>query len=139
MAKYEITKNVEAVKLNKRTGIPLTEPAVTIPYGAILDNVEEVGDFFKFNYLTDRYQFKKDVVKGAILPLGNAPAMEGSPVAEAAGEPAVLKPLLAFESLRVKGSAALSRAKVPGGWLVMSGGGITFVPDAGHGWDGGSL
>ena len=37
------------------------------------------------------------------------------------------------------------RAKVPGGWLVVSqfhiGGahGLAFVPDPGHGWDGGSL
>jgi hypothetical protein len=37
------------------------------------------------------------------------------------------------------------RARIPGGWLVLSqfhiGGahGLTFVPDPGHIWDGGSL
>ena len=34
------------------------------------------------------------------------------------------------------------RAKVPGGWLVLvmhNTSGITFYPDPGHEWDGGSL
>jgi len=37
------------------------------------------------------------------------------------------------------------RARVPGGWLVYvhldpdCGGGVTFYPDPGHKWDGGSL
>ena len=35
------------------------------------------------------------------------------------------------------------RAKVPGGWLVdcrvVEGGGLTFVPDPNHEWDGGTL
>jgi|OpeIllAssembly_1097287.scaffolds.fasta_scaffold2812613_2 hypothetical protein len=38
---------------------------------------------------------------------------------------------------------ALFRAKVPGGWLVMSNHGtessLAFVPDAAHAWDGNSL
>jgi hypothetical protein len=38
----------------------------------------------------------------------------------------------------------VSKAKVPGGWLVSSwssdgGSGITFVPDLGHKWDGKNL
>ena len=35
-------------------------------------------------------------------------------------------------------TAWLFRAKVPGGWL-MAGGGMTFVPDPKHAWDGSSL
>ncbi len=38
--------------------------------------------------------------------------------------------------------SSVCRAKVPGGWLIWaingSGGGITFLPDAKHEWDGSS-
>ena len=48
---------------------------------------------------------------------------------------------------RWKASAArnVSRAKIPGGWLVclesgsVRSSGLTFVPDPNHEWDGGSL
>jgi hypothetical protein len=33
----------------------------------------------------------------------------------------------------------MQRAKVAGEWLVSNGYGITFVPDAGHQWNGGSV
>jgi hypothetical protein len=145
MAKYEVTKTVEAAKLNPRTGIPLAGHAVTLPYGAIIDNVEEVGDYYKFSYLSERYQMKIDAVRGALAPLGGAadrpPVAEpadvpatASPVAAESGPP---KPLLNFEPLRSRFS--LSRAKVPGGWLVVNGSGVAFVPDSGHTWDGGSI
>jgi len=54
-------------------------------------------------------------------------------------------PKLKFEKLDVDGtlSARLSRAKVPGGWLLIamtnSGGGLTFYSDPQHKWDGSSL
>ena len=54
-------------------------------------------------------------------------------------------PKLKFEKLDVDGtlSARLSRAKVPGGWLLIamtnSGGGLTFYSDPQYKWDGGSL
>ncbi len=39
--------------------------------------------------------------------------------------------------------ASVQRAKVPGGWLVVTalitGGGMTFYPDPEHRWDGSSL
>ena len=39
--------------------------------------------------------------------------------------------------------ATISRSKILGGWLVYAGfseqGGVTFVPDPQHQWDGGSL
>ncbi|UJF25036.1 hypothetical protein L0B52_02525 [Suttonella sp. R2A3] len=37
--------------------------------------------------------------------------------------------------------ASLYRSPVPGGWLISSGedGGVTFIPDAEHQWDGYSL
>lgn len=31
------------------------------------------------------------------------------------------------------------RSKIPGGWLVRSGEGVTFVPDPDHKWNGHSL
>jgi hypothetical protein len=44
---------------------------------------------------------------------------------------------------RVGAHPEISRAKVPGGWLVVfrsgSGGGLTFVPDSEHHWDGKTL
>ena len=33
----------------------------------------------------------------------------------------------------------MTRAKVPGGWLLTDGDGMTFYPDPQHQWDGGSL
>ncbi len=51
-----------------------------------------------------------------------------------------------------RGKFQIWRAKIPGGWLVTTGfhfsvganaaaggNGVTFVPDPGHNWDGGSL
>jgi len=53
-------------------------------------------------------------------------------------------PKLKFEKLDVDAlSARVNRAKIPGGWLVISisssGGGVTFYPDPQHKWDGGSV
>jgi hypothetical protein len=54
-------------------------------------------------------------------------------------------PKVKFEKLDVGGglSLRLSRAKIPGGWLVIaisnSGGGFTFYSDPQHKWDGNSL
>jgi hypothetical protein len=146
MAKYELTKSVEAVKLNPRTGASLGQHAITLPYGAIIDNVEEVGDYYKFSYLSERYQMKVAAAQGALSPLGGGserpPVTEmgsGSTTAAAAPvEAGPPKPLLSFETLRSRG-LSLSRAKVPGGWLVVNGSGVAFVPDSEHAWDGGSV
>ncbi|MBL8215674.1 MAG: hypothetical protein JNK87_33440 [Bryobacterales bacterium] len=150
MAKYEVTKLVEAAKLNKRTGIPLVGPPTTIPYGAIISDVEEDGDDYKFSYMTERYQARRDTVAGAFhLLQGVAPSTAPmapvppppSPAAVAAAPAPVAddRPLLDFQSLRVKGAGALSRARVPGGWLVSTAYAVTFVPDPQHEWDGGSV
>ena len=54
-------------------------------------------------------------------------------------------PKLKFEKLDVGStlSARVSRAKIPGGWLLIvtsnSGGGLTFYSDPQHKWDGSSL
>jgi len=53
-------------------------------------------------------------------------------------------PKIKFEKLDVGTlGARLSRAKIPGGWLLIatsnSGGGLTFCADPQHKWDGNSL
>lgn len=57
--------------------------------------------------------------------------------------------MLTFESIETQSKFAginISRAKVPGGWLVMAVsvtiptfGNVAFVPDVDHTWDGSSL
>ena len=55
--------------------------------------------------------------------------------------------LLVFEKVPTKGfkldaiGTHIRRAQIPGGWLVVlrDTGGITFVPDPKHEWDGGSV
>src|ERR1700752_2893768 len=85
MAKYEVTKSVEAVKLHPRTGASLGQHPITLPYGAIIENVEESGDYYKFSYLTERYQMKIAASQGALSPLGGA--ADRPPMAESAAWP----------------------------------------------------
>ena len=56
MAKFELTKTIEATKLNKRTMRPLGPDKVTIPYGAILTDITEDRDRRKFFYLGEPYE-----------------------------------------------------------------------------------
>ena len=100
--------------------------------------------------MTERYQARRDTVAGAFhllqglasatAPTAPAPPPPTPAVADAAPTPvADDRPLLDFQSLRVKGAGALSRARVPGGWLVSTAYAVTFVPDPQHEWDGGSV
>ncbi|HAX43897.1 MAG TPA: hypothetical protein PLF84_15105 [Bryobacteraceae bacterium] len=157
--KYRVTKMVEARRLNPNSGIPLTEPPTALPFGAMLDNVREERDVFKFTYLGKPYQCLQTILRPAMEPFGAAPAkaaavveeddggveetVVSSPVAVvAAPVPAVVAADAAFQWETVATShGAILRAKVPGGWLVMTGRGtgLAFVPDAGHKWDGATL
>jgi hypothetical protein len=56
MAKLELTKSIEAVKLNKRTMRPLGPQKFTIPFGAILENMVEDRDMRQFFYLGEPYE-----------------------------------------------------------------------------------
>lgn len=137
MSKYEVSKTVEAVKLNKRTGAPLGQHPISLPFGAIIEQLEESGDFFLFTYMSERYRMRKDNVKGAIHAI---PALAPAPAPRSESEPApqeLPKPALVFEKLN--STPALSRARISGGWLVCSHSSVTFVPDPDHSWDGGSL
>lgn len=66
MAKYELTKSIEARKVHKRTGSPTGEPWVTIPFGSIIDNVSDDREMAQFTYLGERYQSHSIDLKGAV-------------------------------------------------------------------------
>ena len=141
MAKLEVTKTIEARKLNKRTRQPVAEPPVTIPYAAILSDIVENDGVTSFMYLGDLYQCRAEVLRSASHPLEgtveSAAPSSGRPAA-AAPEP----PAFRWEKLRA-GSDAVSRAKLPGGWLIATGEGparsVVFYPDPKHSWDGSTL
>ena len=142
MAKLEVTKTIEARKLNKRTRQPVAEPPVTIPYAAILSDIVENDGVTSFMYLGDLYQCRAEILRSASHPLEGsvesaAPAA-GRSAASATPEPATFR----WEKLRA-GSEAVSRAKLPGGWLIAVGEGggrsVVFYPDPKHSWDGTTL
>lgn len=64
--KAELTKTIEARKLNKRTMRPLTPDFVTIPFGAILESMAEDRDWLRFTYLGEPYEAKLDRITSAI-------------------------------------------------------------------------
>lgn len=150
--KYRVTKMVEARRLNPNSGIPLTEPPTALPFGAMLDNVREERDVFKFTYLGKPYQCLQTILRPAMEPFGAAPVKAAAVVEEDDGGPAVVEAPVAAPAVVAADAAfqwetvatshgAILRAKVPGGWLVMTGRGtgLAFMPDTGHKWDGATL
>jgi len=76
-------------------------------------------------------------VRVRAISLGSAPAPEVAPVLEQTAE--ATGPWLQWDRLN-SSDFAVRRAAVPGGWLVVLGaGGVTFLPDPKHAWDGGSV
>jgi hypothetical protein len=149
MARYELTKSIEARKLNPRSGLPLGEPAVTVPYSAILEKVEESWDLVKFSYLGLRYQCPTPTFKEAARLYGadadqatSAAADGGADGMEVGAEPmaaSAKEAMMQWEELSSSQQKVL-RAKVPGGWLVaMRGSGLCFLPDPSHEWSGRTL
>ncbi len=68
MAKLELTKSIEARRLNPRTKVPTNEYH-TIPFGGIIDNLVEQGDVLQFAYLGEFFQYPKDDLKVASRPI----------------------------------------------------------------------
>ena len=66
MPKFELTKTIEAIKLNKRTLAPLGPELFTIPYGGILENMTEGRDRRKFFFLGEPYECPESVIASAI-------------------------------------------------------------------------
>lgn len=56
MAKFELTKTIEGVKLNPRTMRPVGPQRHTLPFGAVLENVQPSGNVYAFFYLGEPYQ-----------------------------------------------------------------------------------
>lgn len=66
MPKYELTKSIEARKLNKRTMNPLGPERYPVPYGAILENLTEERGLYKFLYLGEPYEVPQQEVGPAL-------------------------------------------------------------------------
>lgn len=69
MAKYELTKTIEAVKLNQRTMRPLGPQKFTIPYGALLENLSLDRDVQQFFYLGEPYECPQSEIQSALKEL----------------------------------------------------------------------
>jgi hypothetical protein len=69
MAKFELTKSIEAVKLNPRTLRPLNDLRHTIPYGGVLEKLTPDGDMQQFHYLGEPYECPEADLKSAIREL----------------------------------------------------------------------
>jgi len=69
MQKCELTKTIEATKLNKRTMRSLGEHPVTIPYGAVVQDVTDDRDQKRFFYLGEPYECPQNEFDSAIRPL----------------------------------------------------------------------
>lgn len=140
MAKYEITKSVDVDEVNKRSGLP-TGKKRTLAFGAIIDNLVEDRDLYRFTYLGEPFRAKAKELMEAAHPLeGTGGEVAAANSASPAGTSAVAKPEYKLKWEAMSSSIPGSRAKVPGGWLVsITNGGLTFLPDAEHSWDGSSL
>ena len=138
-----LNKSIAATHLNKKTGVPWSEPEANIPFGAIVQYVGSDGRNERFTYMTELYRCPADILASA-LDGGKIP-QEAQPAAPRmvqepgpASNPAPVH-TLKFEQLAA-GSYSIARAKVPGGWLVSNGAsGLTFYPDPQHSWDGESI
>ena len=56
MARFELKKSIEAVKLNKRTMRAMGRERYPVPWGSIIENLTEDRDRRKFFYLGDPYE-----------------------------------------------------------------------------------
>ena len=69
MVKAELTKTIEARKLNKRTMRLLSHDPFTIPFGGILEKIESTDFGIRFYYLGEPYEADELRVKGALKEL----------------------------------------------------------------------
>ena len=69
MTKFELTKTIEAVKLNQRTLRPLTPQKFTIPYGAVLEKLTRDREMQQFHYLGEPYECPYVDIDTALKPL----------------------------------------------------------------------
>lgn len=140
--KLTLNKSISATRLNPKSGVPYSEPEANIPFGAIVDYKGPDRDMEKFTYLVELYRCPRDVLKSAIDggKLPNLEEHEDAPAGAPSAAPVKApEPTLKFEKL-LSAPFPVSRAKVPGGWLVVAAGSsLTFYPDPQHAWNGESL
>lgn len=60
MAEFETLTLLEALKVNKKTGVQMTQRC-EIPFGAIIENPHEVRGFLRFSHLGEMYDVKYTV------------------------------------------------------------------------------
>lgn len=65
MAKAELTKSIEARKLNKRTMRVISTDPITIPFGGLLDQIELSDYVMRFFYLGEPFEADLIRVKSA--------------------------------------------------------------------------
>ena len=138
MAKFELTKSVEGVKVNKRSGIPTNEK-VTVSFGAIIEDPREDRDNLRFSHLGEIVDVKFSEIKGYYKLIEGSASAPAAAVSTATAKVAIPTDTRFIKWESVPSNLATQRAKVPGGWLVAAGNGVAFVPDASHAWDGSSL
>ncbi|MBN1566833.1 MAG: hypothetical protein JXA73_03235 [Acidobacteria bacterium] len=133
MEKFELSKTIEAGKLNKRTGIPLAGPPTTIPFGAIVENPVADRDVVKFTYLNEPYQCSEETFREAASSIMHASTPAPKQAERSAGK---RQPRLNWEVVDTN-MGPLYRAKAPGGWLIAakSMSTLAFCPDPHHAWD----
>jgi len=134
VSSYELTKTIEVKKLNKRSGLPLPEPPVLIPFGSMIENLKRERGCVQFTHLFELFEASETVLDSAIREVsGRQPAEHNGEAAAAAAGPG-------FDWQQVSAAPVrLLRAKVPGGWLLASSGSVGFYPDPEHAWDGRSM
>jgi hypothetical protein len=140
-----LTKIIEATKLHPRTGLSLGLPPVTVPYGALVEPVGSERDRERFMYLSELFECSRELFQSATggaasASIAEAAEPEPAPVIEKEPEPAPpTGPHLEWDRIN-SSNYSVTRAAVPGGWLVaINGSGLTFVPDLKHRWNGGSV
>jgi hypothetical protein len=138
-----LTKMIEATKLHPRTGLPLGVPPVTVPFGALIEPLGGDRDRERFTYLSELFECKRDLFLSATggfkSPSQTEEELAGTPAVEEAQADVPSGPRLMWAPMN-SSNYSVSRAAIPGGWLVaLHGSGVTFVPDAKHLWDGGSV
>ncbi len=142
--KLTLNKGITARRLNQKTGVPYSESETSIPFGAILTYKGSDHDSEKFIYMSELFRCPRDVLASAVdggkIPIPDDVVEEAPPAP--ADKPAAAKApeaTLKFEKLSAA-PYSVARAKVPGGWLIVSGNSsVAFYPDAEHGWNGESL
>ena len=142
MQKVTLNKTITARKLSP-SGVLTSDPEEPIPFGAIIEGIQRDRDTVRFRYLGYLYRCPYEMLASAIdrESKRDEPAAAAAAPAAAAPAPAAAEstlPKLRFEAVP-SNRGTLYRAKVPGGWLLSSDGGVTFYPDPEHAWDRSSL